>query len=77
MDNIIEEIAEARRHCLRKGKECNTVIIPERRRREIEKEMQVLNFTWVEYQQNRKISVFDCDVIFSYDVDNIKVGHIL
>lgn len=75
MPNIIDEIAQARHYFLYADKECNTVIIPESRRLEIEKEMQTLPFAYVEYKHNRKLSVFGCDVIFSYSIDKIKVGY--
>lgn len=73
--DIIDEISEIRKAVMLEGRECNTVIIPEDRRGEIE------NFEpdWVTpsfVNPTGKKYVFGCEIIFSWTVDKIKVGYL-
>lgn len=76
MPNIIDEIAEARHYFSYEGKECNTIIIPESRRFELQNE--ALAFTRdVPFDPNVKHTVFGCEVIYSWNADKIKVGYMI
>lgn len=75
MQNIIDEIAEARYNFLLEGVEPNTVIIPESKRAEIWNS----GIDWVTpgaLSPDGKKYVFGCEIMYSPDADKIKVGYL-